>query len=304
MKTYDSYSKKIGSCVCAWVVSGDFALLAQSAGDSLKSGFEDPPASARPRVWWHWMNGNITEGRHQAGPGMDAPGRASAGFQNFDAALSTPQVVDKRLAYMTPEWKDAFKYATKLADQLGMEEAIAGSPGWSESGGPWVPASRGHEEVCVEQTYVEGGKPFTRRAGASADESREPFRILSIHDAMPAPSGSKAAAAVLCRCGGGGLSSERRVMCRWSRCIRRSQRAAAHRISRCWRMETWQKTTGLPIPRAGRERVDSVRVSGAADDPRDHIRDQGSGRTGRYLAGIGPPEKALEASDDGQNFGW
>ena len=32
-----------------------------------------------------------------------------AGFQNFDAALQTPQVVDKRLAYMTPEWKDAFR---------------------------------------------------------------------------------------------------------------------------------------------------------------------------------------------------
>ena len=30
---------------------------------------------------------------------------------------------------MTPEWKDAFKYATVLADQLGLEEAIAGSPG-------------------------------------------------------------------------------------------------------------------------------------------------------------------------------
>jgi glycosyl hydrolase family 106( putative alpha-L-rhamnosidase) len=39
---------------------------------------------------------------------------------------------------MTPEWKDAFRYTTQLADQLGLEEAIAGSPGWSESGGPWV----------------------------------------------------------------------------------------------------------------------------------------------------------------------
>jgi hypothetical protein len=23
--------------------------------------FRDPPAEARPRVWWHWMNGNITK---------------------------------------------------------------------------------------------------------------------------------------------------------------------------------------------------------------------------------------------------
>jgi hypothetical protein len=113
---------------------------AQDAKDPLQKGFEDPPEAARPRVWWHWMNGNVTK----EGIKLDLEWMQRAGlggFQNFDAAMSTPQVVDKRLAYMTPEWKDAFKYATTLADQLGLEEAIAGSPGWSETGGPWVPAS-------------------------------------------------------------------------------------------------------------------------------------------------------------------
>jgi hypothetical protein len=28
--------------------------------DPLKTGFLKPSAGARPRVWWHWMNGNIT----------------------------------------------------------------------------------------------------------------------------------------------------------------------------------------------------------------------------------------------------
>lgn len=27
----------------------------------LASQFRDPPQSARPRVWWHRMNGNITK---------------------------------------------------------------------------------------------------------------------------------------------------------------------------------------------------------------------------------------------------
>jgi hypothetical protein len=133
---------------------------AQNTTDALKSGFENPPESARPRVWWHWMNGNITqdgikldlEWMHRAGLG---------GFQNFDAALFTPQVVDKRLVYMTPDWKQAFKYATTLADQLGLEEAIAGSPGWSETGGPWVPAKEAMKKYVWSETRVEGGKPCT-----------------------------------------------------------------------------------------------------------------------------------------------
>jgi hypothetical protein len=133
---------------------------ARGGGDALKSGFVTPPQSARPLVWWHWMNGNISkegikldlEWMHRVGIG---------GFQNFDAALATPQVVEKRLAYMTPEWKDAFKYATTLADQLGMEEAIAGSPGWSESGGPWVPGPEAMKKYVWSETRVHGGRPFT-----------------------------------------------------------------------------------------------------------------------------------------------
>jgi hypothetical protein len=143
-----------------------FALLlamtsaaAQQSSDPLRDGFENPPSSARSRVWWHWMNGNISkqgikldlEWMHRVGLG---------GFHNFDAALATPQVVDHRLVYMTPEWKDAFKYATTLADQFGMEEAIAGSPGWSETGGPWVPPSEAMKKYVWSETNVEGGKPF------------------------------------------------------------------------------------------------------------------------------------------------
>ena len=97
---------------------------------TLEAGFLNPPESAKPRVWWHWMNGNITkEGIKADLLWMKRVGLG--GFQNFDASLSTPQIVPKRLVYMTPEWKDAFFYTTKLADSLGLEMAIAGSPGWS-----------------------------------------------------------------------------------------------------------------------------------------------------------------------------
>ena len=83
------------------------------------------------------------------------------GMQNFDAALNTPKVVEKRLVYMTPEWKEAFLFATKKADALGLELAIAGSPGWSETGGPWVESSQAMKKFVWSETAVEGGHPFT-----------------------------------------------------------------------------------------------------------------------------------------------
>src|ERR1700759_1479760 len=111
--------------------------MAQGQADPLKSGFENPPSSARPRVWWHWMNGNITkDGILKDMEWMKRVG--IGGLQNFDANLATPQIVTNRLVYMHRDWKDAFAFAAKTADRLGLELAISSSPGWSETGGPWV----------------------------------------------------------------------------------------------------------------------------------------------------------------------
>ncbi len=132
---------------------------ATAPNDALLRSFLDPPNEARPRVWWHWMNGNIsTEGikldlewMHRVGVG---------GVTIFEGAINTPQVVPHRLIYMTPEWKQAFSYAVTTARSMNMEVAIASSPGWSETGGPWVPASQGMKKMVWSATRVEGGKPF------------------------------------------------------------------------------------------------------------------------------------------------
>jgi len=164
----------------------------RNIGSNLESGFLNPPDSARPRVWWHWMNGNITkEGIRADLEWMHRIG--IRGFQNFDAALMTPQIVEKRLVYMTPEWKDAFRFTTYLADSLGLEMAIAGSPGWSESGGPWVKPEQAMKKFVWSETRIEGGRlfkgnlpkppsttgPFQNLAG------REGFSMTGVQDVPP-----------------------------------------------------------------------------------------------------------------------
>lgn len=134
--------------------------LASAPHDALLRGFVDPPNGARPRVWWHWMNGNISTG----GIRLDLDWMQSAGLGGvtiFEGAIDTPQVVPHRLIYMTPEWKQAFDDAVTTARNKGMEVAIASSPGWSETGGPWVPASQGMKKLVWSAISVEGGKPFS-----------------------------------------------------------------------------------------------------------------------------------------------
>ena len=133
------------------------ALPGQTSENApLELRFQDPPMSARPRVWWHWMNGNVTkDGIAKDMAWMKRVG--IGGLQNFDANLTTPQIVAHRLAYMTPEWKDAFRFAASEAERLGLELAIASSPGWSETGGPWVPPADGLKKVVWSETIVAGG---------------------------------------------------------------------------------------------------------------------------------------------------
>ena len=133
--------------------------------DPLAQGFRQPPMSARPRAWWHWLNGNVT----QEGIDKDLAWMADVGLggvQAFDASLGTPQVVAHRLPYMSAEWKAAFAHAAATADRLGLELAIASSPGWSETGGPWVAPADAMKKLVWSRTDVTGGTPVSLRLPA------------------------------------------------------------------------------------------------------------------------------------------
>ncbi|NBB21303.1 glycoside hydrolase [Runella sp. CRIBMP] len=144
------------------------ALLSLGGYAQDKTAFQTPPSSAKPRVWWHWMNGNITkEGIQKDLEWMSRVG--IGGFQNFDANLFTPVVVPKKLVFMTPDWKDAFKFMTQTADQKGLEMAIAGSPGWSVTGGPWVEPKDAMKKYVWTETRIEGGKAFSVKLPRPAD---------------------------------------------------------------------------------------------------------------------------------------
>src|ERR1700712_3466721 len=165
-----------------WVLAGAslFAIAGTARADEVcgdaaavvatpfQDGFQNPPKSARPRVWWHWMNGNVTkDGITKDLAWMRRIG--IGGVHTFEINLMTPKVVDRPLVFMSPDWKDAFRLGADLADKAGLEFGIAGSPGWSESGGPWVPAADGMKKVVWSETVARGGRLFDGRLSPLPD---------------------------------------------------------------------------------------------------------------------------------------
>lgn len=176
-------SLALSACTASQGGGPDTAITpAMAAADPLLDGFRDPPQSARPRTWWHWMNGNVT----QEGIARDLDWMSRIGIggvQNFDASLTTPQIVDKRLVYMTPEWREAFRFAVSEADRHGMEFAIAASPGWSETGGPWVTPRDGMKKLSWGETVIAGGARFTGRL-APASTATGPYQDAGFQDEL------------------------------------------------------------------------------------------------------------------------
>lgn len=154
----------LGVCIIALsgvIISCSDTQLTLSEDNSvaLAESFIEPPDSARPYVWWHWLNGNISrEGIRKDLEWMRRIG--IGGLQNFDVNFAVPSIVDDPVVYMSDEWQSVYRYSVEKADQLGLEFGIASSPGWSETGGPWVEPKDGMKKLAWSETTVTGGALF------------------------------------------------------------------------------------------------------------------------------------------------
>jgi len=131
----------------------------QDTPDPLAAGFHDPPQAARPRTWWHWIGNNVTkEGITKDLEWMQRAG--IAGMQLADVSAGGGQDVNHPVEFGTPAWLAAVRHAAAEADRLGLEMGIFSSPGWSETGGPWVTPKQAMKRLVWTKTTVTGPRAF------------------------------------------------------------------------------------------------------------------------------------------------
>lgn len=160
------------------------------SGLSLEERFHNPPNDARPRVWWHWIGGNVA----RDGARLDLEWMQRIGIGGFhvfsgELSLKAPLVVPRRVPFMSDEWKETLRDAVRFAHSHGMEVGIAGSPGWSETGGPWVIPEDGMKKYVWSETRIHGGAHFTGVL-APLPSVTGPFQYIPAaanHSASPMP---------------------------------------------------------------------------------------------------------------------
>jgi hypothetical protein len=133
------------------------ALTACAASaDSLANGFLNPPESAKPQTWWHWMNGNITkEGITADLEAMKQIGLGGATIVNVDCGIPRGNV-----PFMSAEWREDFRFAVQEANRLGLKLCVENCAGWSSSGGPWNTVSNAMQRLTSSETRAQGPAVF------------------------------------------------------------------------------------------------------------------------------------------------
>jgi len=138
----------------------------------LEQDFRIPPASSYPRVFWFWMNGNVTK----KGITLDLEEMKKVGIGgvfNFDVGTGIPK---GRVEYLSNEWLELKKHAMQEASRLGLDFTMHNCPGWSASGGPWITPEMAMQQITWSETYLSGGM------GIKMLLPKPPIRLNYYHD--------------------------------------------------------------------------------------------------------------------------
>lgn len=128
------------------------AKAAATTLDALEAVFRAPPATARPWVYWFWMDGNIS--REGITADLEAMQRVGiGGFILMEVDVGVPR---GPVRFMTDPWRALFKHAVLEAERLGLAMTVNAGPGWTGSGGPWVPPEQSMQHLVASEVEVTG----------------------------------------------------------------------------------------------------------------------------------------------------
>ncbi|MBL9135695.1 MAG: hypothetical protein JNK85_07500, partial [Verrucomicrobiales bacterium] len=122
----------------------------------LAKGFQHPPRSARPWVYWFWLNGNITSNGITADlEAMKRVGIGGALIMEVDQGAPVGPV-----DFMGTAWRGLFRHVHQEATRLGIAINMNDDAGWNGSGGPWIRPEQSMQKVVWTETNVIGPLVF------------------------------------------------------------------------------------------------------------------------------------------------
>src|SRR5882724_13208407 len=105
-----------------------------TAIDTLRQHFLSPPGSAKPWVFWYWMQAAVSK----AGITADLEAMKEAGIGGAYLMpikdTANPPYIQPPVRQLSPEWWDMLRFALREAKRLGLQLALHVSDGFALAG--------------------------------------------------------------------------------------------------------------------------------------------------------------------------
>jgi len=126
----------------------------------IESGFKTIPDTIQTSVYWYWMSDNISK----VGVVKDLQAMKRVGINRaFIGFISNPGTPSGNVKIFSNEWWEILHTALKTATELNIEIGIFNSPGWSQSGGPWVKKEQSMRYLNSSELKVSGPKKLNTK---------------------------------------------------------------------------------------------------------------------------------------------
>lgn len=135
-------------------------------------------------IYWYWINDNISK----EAVVKDLQAMKEAGINRAfigNIGLPAQEAPYGPVKIFTNEWWDIMHTALKTATELNIEIGIFNSPGWSQSGGPWIKPEQAMRYLAHSEVKVKGPRQLKQRL----EQPTENFQDVKVI-AFPAKDGS------------------------------------------------------------------------------------------------------------------
>jgi alpha-L-rhamnosidase len=141
--------------------------IAIARADELEKIFRQPPADAKPWVYWFWMGSTITadgitgdlQALHDAGFGGSVMCSMADICTPWPASIGNPPTPD--IITFNDKWWQLVRHAATESHRLDLQFGIGNCAGYETCGGPWVTPEFSMQEVVWSETKISGPGKFS-----------------------------------------------------------------------------------------------------------------------------------------------
>lgn len=142
----------------------------------LKTNFKHPPEQVKPWVYWYWVSNNISK----TGIEKDLAAMQKAGIHTALIGIIHLSGKEGDVKALTDPWWDYIRFAIKKAAEYNIDIGLFNSPGWSQSGGPWVTYDKSMRYLDSNEYQFSGAQQLNMTLNGPENDKHEFFQSVRV----------------------------------------------------------------------------------------------------------------------------